>query len=75
MLPIAPNEPRRVSIPGSSAAAMFFSSTSSVCWRAVWISMVERRSSLESEAGSTFDIWRIVIPTQMTRKAMTIVRI
>jgi hypothetical protein len=75
MLLIVPNEPRSASIPGSSIPAMLFFSASSVVARAAWRSMVDRRSSFESCAGSILDIWRIVMPTHIVRKARTRVRI
>lgn len=75
MLPKAPKEPRRVSIPGSSNPAGNFSSAASVFCRAACSNMVDRRSSFFNVVGSTFDICKMVIPIQIMMKAMTIVMI
>src|ERR1700733_6733417 len=56
MLPKVPKEPRRASMPGSSNPDGDFSSAASVFWRAAWSKIVERRSSLLNDAGSTLDI-------------------
>jgi len=71
MLFMVPNEPRNASIPGSSMPAAPFSSASSEVTRAAWRSMVDLRSNFESCAGSILDIWRIVMPTHIVRKART----
>ena len=71
ILPTVPNDPRKVSIPGSSYPMAPFSSAISVCARAAWRRMVERRSNLASCVGSTFDICNIVIPTHITKKPIT----
>lgn len=71
ILPTVPNEPRSVSMPGSSIAKTSFSSIPAVCSREACKRMVDRRSSLVRCSGSTLDICRIVMPKQMTTKPIT----
>jgi len=79
MLPNAPNDPRKASIPGSSnPVGPFSGSVSSVFALAACSSKVERLSSIAfpfNSTGSTLDNCKIVMPTQMVRKPMTSVMI